>query len=133
MPPYPYRPTPRGADPDADWLREATLIPASRFSAKPHRCRFIPSFPLEFLKRALPAGDAFPVLLIALAEMRMRGVLELSLGPVVWATLDCPSRRVRARLLRQIAALPEELCTLVKRTGRPYLLKAGPAWPRAVR
>ena len=91
--------------------------------------RYIPAFPLSFLQQVMPARDALPVLLSALATMRMKNVSEIALGPALWSTIGNPSPRVRSRLLKQIAKLPESLCTLECRTGRPHLLRTGPTWP----
>lgn len=120
-------------DPDADWMRQAEAIPAARFSLRARKNRYIPAIPMEFIRQTLVAGDALPLLLVALKEMRMRGTSEIAIGPALWAEVGNPSKRVRARLLRQIAALPESLCTVVARNGRPHLLKAGPGWPRSLK
>jgi hypothetical protein len=120
-------------DPDADWMRQAETIPAARFNPRPKKNRYIPAVPLEFIQRTLGAGDALALLLVALAEMRMRASSEIAIGPALWAAIGNPSKRVRARLLRQITSLPENLCTVLARKGRPHLLKAGPSWPRAIK
>ena len=86
---------------------------------------------MEFIRQTLGVGDALALLLVALAEMRMRGVNEIAIGPALWAEVGSPSKRVRARLLKQIACLPQSLCALVARNGRPHLLKAGSGWPRS--
>lgn len=114
-------------DPDADLLAYAvkTAVPSAG-----QREYYIPSIPLRFLRQVVIAGDALPVLLVALAMMRMKGLNEIALGPALWSMIDNPGPRVRARLLKQIAVLPEELCTLEPRHGRPHLLRAGPDWPK---
>jgi len=121
----------KSTDPDADWVQEAEKIPAASFNRRPKRYRFIPAVPMEFIRETLVAGDALALLLVALAEMRMRGNNEIGIGPALWAQVGNPSKRVRARLLRQIACLPDTLCTVVARNGRPHLLVVGPDWPRA--
>ncbi len=88
---------------------------------------------MEFVRQTLVIGDALPLLLVALTEMRMRGTNEIAIGPAMWAEVGNPSKRVRARLLRQIAYLPENLCEVVARNGRPHLLKAGSGWPRSIK
>lgn len=88
---------------------------------------------MEFIRQTLIAGDSLPLLLVALAEMRMRGSDEIAIGTTLWAQVGNPSKRVRARLLRQIACLPESLCTVIARNGRPHLLRAGPGWPGSVK
>jgi hypothetical protein len=85
---------------------------------------------MTFLDAIAPAGDAIRVLLVTMAEIRKRDTEEISLGPSIWAKVGKPSARVRSRLLSQIAALPEKLCTLTPRKGKPHLLKIGPDWPR---
>jgi len=124
---------PATIDPDADWMRQAETVPAVRFNSRAKKNRYIPAIPMEFIRQTLVAGDALPLLLVALAEMRMRGTSEIAIGSALWAEVGDPSKRVRARLLRQIACLPENLCTVVARNGRPHLLKAGPNWPRAIK
>ena len=120
-------------DPDADWMRQAETLPAASFNPRTRKNRYIPAIPMEFIRLTLVAGDALALLLLALAEMRMRGVSEIAIGPALWAEVGDPGKRVRARLLRQIARLPETLCTLVPRNGRPYLLKTGPWWPHSLK
>ena len=122
-----------GVDPDADWMRQAEIMPAASFSPRAKTNRYIPAIPLEFIRQTLVAGDALPLLLVALAEMRMRGAGEIAIGPALWAAIGNPTKRVRARLLRQVACLPEDLCTVVARKGRPHLLKTGPGWPRRIK
>lgn len=114
-------------------MRQAETVPAVRFNSRAKKNRYIPAIPMEFIRQTLVAGDALPLLLVALAEMRMRGTSEIAIGSALWAEVGDPSKRVRARLLRQIACLPENLCTVVARNGRPHLLKAGPNWPRAIK
>ena len=116
-------------DPDADWMRQAETVPAARFNLRAKKSRYIPAIPLEFIQQTLVAGDALPLLLVALAEMRMRGASKIAIGPAMWVEVGNPSKRVRARLLRQVAALPSCICSLLPRTGRPHLLVAGPLWP----
>jgi hypothetical protein len=118
-------------DPDADWMRQAETIPASRFNPRVRKNRYVPAIPMEFIRQTLIAGDALALLLVALAEMRMRGTSEIAIGPKLWAEVGSPSKRVRARLLRQIATLPTSLCTVTARKGRPHLLIAGAKWPRS--
>ncbi len=116
---------------DVDWMSSTVLIPASSFTVRRQSARYIPAIPLRFIQDSLLVGDALAVLLIAVMETRTRGIDEIGLGPSVWAKVGSPSKRVRSRLLRQIAKLPAEVCILVARRGRPHLLKTGPAWPRA--
>lgn len=116
-------------DSDADWMRQAEAIPAARFNPRARKNRYVPAIPMEFIRQTLIAGDALALLLVALAEMRMRGISEIAIGPALWAEVGNPSKRVRARLLRQIACLPEGLCMVIARRGRPHLLKAGVGWP----
>jgi hypothetical protein len=120
-----------GIDPNADWMRQAETVPAAHFNRRANKNRYIPAIPMEFIRQTLVAGDALALLLVALAEMRMRSACEITIGPALWAEVGNPSKRVRARLLRQIACLPENLCTVVVRNGRPHLLKAGLCWPRS--
>lgn len=114
-------------------MRQAETVPAFRFNSRAKKNRYIPAIPMEFIRQTLVAGDALPLLLVALAEMRMRGTSEIAIGSALWAEVGAPSKRVRARLLRQIACLPENLCTVVARNGRPHLLRAGPGWPGSVK
>jgi hypothetical protein len=123
----------KSIDPDADWMMAAEKIPAAHFNPRPKTNHYIPAIPMEFIRQTLVAGDALGLLLVALAEMRMRGAIEITIGPVLWAEVGNPSKRVRARLLRQIAHLPESLCKVVARDGRPHLLKVGPGWPGAIK
>jgi hypothetical protein len=118
-------------DPDADWMRQAETIPASNFSPRARKNRYVPAIPMEFIRQTLVAGDALPLLLVALAEMRMRGTSEIAIGPMLWAEVGNPSKRVRARLLRQVATLSTSLCAVIARKGRPHLLIAGAKWPRS--
>jgi hypothetical protein len=122
--------TPGRLDPDADWMQVAEKLPAASCHARKKQDPYIPAIPRKFLRLARPAGDALELLLVALAEMRMRGTRELAIGPTLWAQVGNPSKRVRARLLRQIMALPESLCTITPRNGRPHLLTAGLEWPQ---
>lgn len=114
-------------------MRQAETIPAARFSPRARKNRYVPAIPMEFIRQTLIAGDALALLLVALAEMRMRGTSEIAIGPALWAEVGNPSKRVRARLLRQIAGLPDSLCTVAARKGRPHLLKTGSDWPKPVR
>ena len=125
-----YHSPPLEHDPDADWLMVAEVTPAQAFRNNAKAVQFIPSFPLSFLQRLLPAEDAIPLLLVAMAEMRMRFAKETSLGPSLWQRVGRPSRRVRARWLKQIAQLPRNVCELIPRKGRPYLLRQGADWPQ---
>ena len=118
----------RSVDSDADWMRVARKLPLEINSQK-KRTLYIPAIPRSFLRAAAQAGDSLELLLIALAEMRMRGISEIAIGPPIWEQIGAPSKRVRTRLLRQIAALPSTLCLVTPRTGRPHLLVAGPSWP----
>ena len=113
-------------------MRQAETVPAARFNPRAKKNRYIPAIPMEFIRQTLVAGDALPLLLVALAEMRMRGTSEIAIGPALWAEVGNPSKRVRARLLRQVACLPARLCTVTARKGRPHLLKAGPDWPKSL-
>jgi len=117
-------------DPDEDWLALAEVIPAHSFREQPKRALFIPSFTLTFLQQLLPAKDAIPILLVAMAEMRMRNTRETPLGPKLWQRVGSPSRRVRSRWLEQIQQLPATLCSLTPRKGRPHLLTQGKDWPQ---
>lgn len=133
VPKHLVRTKPATIDPDADWMRQADIVPAASFNPRTKKNRYIPAIPLEFVQLTLAAGDALALLLVALMEMRMRGTSEIAIGPGLWEQVDNPSKRVRARLLRQIACLPESLCTIVARKGRPHLLKAGSSWPCPVK
>ena len=117
-------------DPDEDWLAMAEVIPAHSFREQPKRALFIPSFTLAFLQQLLPAKDAIPILLVAMAEMRMRNIRETPLGPKLWQRVGNPSRRVRSRWLQQAQQLPPTLCILTPRKGRPHLLVQGKDWPQ---
>ncbi len=117
-------------DPDEDWLALAEVISAHSFREQPKRALFIPSFTLTFLQQLLPAKDAIPIVLVAMAEMRMRNSRETSLGPKLWQRVGSPSRRVRSRWLEQIQQLPATLCSLTPRKGRPHLLTQGKDWPQ---
>ncbi len=110
-------------------MRQAETVPAARFNHRAKKNRYIPAIPMEFIRQTLVAGDALPLLLVALAEMRMRGTSEIALGSTLWAEVGSPSKRVRARLLRQVATLPACLCAVTARKGRPHLLIAGANWP----
>jgi hypothetical protein len=120
-------------DPDADWMRLAEKLPESTCQAVKKKARYIPAIPRNFLRAAAAAGNSLELLLVALAEMRMRGTREITIGPGLWEQIGDPSKRVRTRLLRQIAALPSSLCTLTARNGRPHLLSVGKDWPVASR
>ena len=121
------------ADPDLDWMQVAEKLPAASFHSKRNQIAYIPAIPRKFLREAAAAGDALELLLVALAEMRMRGTCEISIGPTLWAQVGDPSKRVRTRLLRQIGSLPASLCTVTPRDGRPHLLSSGKDWPKAIR
>lgn len=123
--------TPTTSDPNDDWMSISEKLPAKSFLTKSREGHYVPSIPYEFLQEASVVGDALLVLLVALAEMRMRRVNTLSLGPTIWALVGDPSKRVRARLLRQLAKLPPNLGNLTFREGKPYLLTTGPDWPKA--
>jgi hypothetical protein len=115
---------------EVDWMQFAIKVPTSTPTNPEVKAPYIPGFPVKFLDAIAQAGDAIRVLLVTMAETRKRGVEEISLGPSIWAKAGKPSARVRSRLLSQIAALPERLCTLTPRKGKPHLLKTGPDWPR---
>ncbi len=114
-------------DPDSDLFASSVKVemPNMRVSE-----RYIPSFPLRFLQEVASVGDALPLLLVALAMMRMKGESSIALGPALWSMIGNPGPRVRSRLLKQIAGLPRSLCTVESRAGRPHLLRTGPDWPR---
>ena len=118
------------ADPDSDWMAKASLIPATNFKRQSKLPRFIPAIPLDFLGAALVVGDALPLLLVALMEMRIRNASEIAIGPTIWAQVGNPNKRVRSRLLRQLSKLPTKLCTITARCGRPHLLRVGADWPK---
>lgn len=111
---------------DSELMRTAIKI---QMPSRKSSDRFIPAFPLTFLQQLLPAGDALPILLIAMTEMRMKDMSEVALGPGLWASIGNPSRRIRSRLLQQIMKLPSTVCTLEARAGRPHLLRTGSDWP----
>ena len=115
---------------DVDWMQFAIKVPTSTSTNAKAKAPYIPSFPVTFLDAIAPAGDAIRVLLVTMAEIRKRDIEEISLGPSIWAKAGKPSARVRSRLLSQISALPERLCTLTPRKGKPHLFKIGPDWPR---
>ena len=115
---------------EVDWSLFAIKVPTSTSTNSKAKAPYIPSFPVTFLDAIAPAGDAIRVLLVTMAEIRKRDIEEISLGPSIWAKAGKPSPRVRSRLLSQIAALPQTLCTLAPRKGKPHLLKIGPDWPR---
>lgn len=117
-------------DQDADWMRVAQKLPRENIH-KMRQTLYIPAIPRSFLRTAARAGDSLELLLVALSEMRMRAISEISIGPSIWHQVGSPSKRVRTRLLRQIAGLPSNLCALVPRVGRPHLLVTGPDWPRS--
>jgi hypothetical protein len=120
------------SDPDADWMNQAEITPASSFNSRLQRNRFIPAIPKSFIEDTLIAGDALPLLLIILMEMRIRGTAEIAIGPMIWVEVGNPSKRIRARLLRQISKLPSRICDVTARKGRPHLFRAGPKWPKAI-
>jgi hypothetical protein len=115
---------------EVDWSLFAIKVPTSTSTNSKAKAPYIPSFPVTFLDAIAPAGDAIRVLLVTMAEIRKRDIEEISLGPSIWAKAGKPSPRVRSRLLSQIAALSEGLCTLTPRKGKPHLFKIGPEWPR---
>lgn len=121
------------SDPDADWMCVAEKLPLSIPQANKKRELYIPAIPRTSLRLLAAAGDALELLLVALAEMRMRGTREIAIGPRLWAQVGDPSKRVRSRLLRQVALLPPSICRLTARKGRPHLLVAGQTWPAAMR
>lgn len=113
-----------------DWMTMATKVPMAPAHLRQVHAQFIPAIPHTFLSAISPAGDAVVLLLFALAQMRMQGITEIAMGQQLWSLIGNPTKRVRARLLRQIGLLPGNLCTLRIRSGRPHLLVAGPDWPR---
>ena len=115
---------------DDDLMSVAEKIPAVLFRIKKRTTPFIPAIPLSFLQAIIPAGDSVPLLLVCLAEMRIRGVTEIGIGPSIWLKTGNPSKRIRSRLLHQIGQLPPSLCRIIPRKGRPHLLVAGPNWPK---
>ena len=121
-----------GSDPDASLMASAEVIPAASFRSPTKARRFIPAVPLSFIQETLVVGDALPLVLVLLMEMRIRGTVELAIGPAIWAAVGNPSKRIRARLLRQVSQLPPDVCTLTPRDGRPHLLHAGPKWPKPI-
>ena len=117
-------------DPDLDWMSLAVKLPTQGRRRTPGATlSFIPAIPFEFLRGILPAGDAIPVLLVALAKMRMQGISEIPIGAGIWKEVGDPGKRARSRLLKQIATVSDEICTVVHRKGRPALLKTGSRWP----
>lgn len=122
----------REIDPDADWMHVSEKFPAGTFKVSTKNHPYIPAIPREFLRKLSPAKDSLELLLVALAEMRMRKVKELAIGPSMWEKVGNPSRSVRTRLLRQISWLPDSTCRIIPRQGRPHLLVAGLDWPRPV-
>lgn len=118
-------------DPDADWIAIATKVPlVPKVNVTIRRQEFfIPAVPHSFIREA-DAGDALELLLVAIAHMRMNRVTEIPINKAIWRKVGDPSRRVRSRLLKQLAELSPELCTLTIRKGRPALLVAGPKWPK---
>lgn len=119
-----------GSDPDASLMASAQVIPASNFRSPAKVRRFIPALPLSFIQETLVVGNALPLVLVLLMEMRIRGAVEVAVGPAIWAAVGNPSKRIRARLLRQVSQLPVDICTLTPRNGRPHLLSVGPRWPK---
>ncbi len=115
---------------DDDLMSVAEKIPTESFRIKKRTAPFIPAIPLSFLQAIIPAGDSLPLLLVCLAEMRIRRVTEIGIGPSIWLKTGNPSKRIRSRQLRQIGQLPSSLCTIIPRKGRPHLLVAGPNWPK---
>lgn len=118
------------SDPDAYLMASAEVIPAASFRSPTKMRRFIPAVPLSFIQETLVVGDALPLVLVLLMEMRIRGTVELAIGPAIWAAVGNPSKRIRARLLRQVSQLPSDICTITPRNGRPHLLRVGSSWPK---
>ena len=116
-------------DPDADWMQVSEKLPAGTFKVSTKRPPYIPAISREFLRKLSPAKDSLELLLVVLAEMRMRKVTEIAIGPAMWEKIGSPSRSVRARLLHQISWLPDSTCRVMPRQGRPHLLVVGPGWP----
>ena len=123
-------PIPVPSEIDDDWMKVAEKIPAASFRTGKRTTPFIPAIPLSFLQAILPVNDSVPLILVCLAEMRMRRVTEIGIGPAIWLKAGNPNKRVRSRLLRQIGQLPPSLCKIIPRKGRPHLLVAGPDWPK---
>ena len=121
---------PPSLESDDDLMSVAEKIPAALFRIKKRTAPFIPAIPLSFLQSIIPAGDSVPLLLVCLAEMRIRGVVEIGIGLSIWLRSGNPGKRVRSRQLRQIGQLPSSLCRIIPRKGRPHLLVAGPNWPK---
>lgn len=119
-------------DPDDDWMKIAQKVSVEGAKPSSGSLKYIPPIPISFLQTASKAGDALVVILIAFGEMRMRRVRELAIGPSIWQKAGISSKRIRARLIRQIQTLPASLCVVTYRPGRPHLLIAGPEWPVAV-
>lgn len=116
-------------DPDNDWMQVAERLSTTPRTTTGGTLKYIPAIPMAFLRSVSKSGDALPILLISLAEMRMRNSSEIAIGSRIWNQAGVSSKRVRARLLRQIQALPNSICVLSYRPGRPHLLQAGPDWP----
>ena len=116
-------------DPDADWMAIATKVDVIEAKTKTNRSLYIPAFPIQFLQDISACGDAIGLLLIAMTEMRMRGLAEIPIGQPLWVKVGSPPRRVKSRLLAQIGKAPTDVCTLIARPGRPHLLRVGPKWP----
>jgi hypothetical protein len=121
---------PAEPDLDADWMHLAEKLTMDRPKQRAKKLRYVPAIPLDFLQKILVIGDAVPLILIALTEMRMRRTSEIALGPPIWATVGKPGRRTRSRMLQQLSSLPASLCEVRPRPGRPHLLVAGPDWPK---
>jgi hypothetical protein len=117
-------------DPDADWMQVAERVPAITHTAKIKSLRYIPAFPLSFLLAIAPAKDAVIILLLMLSEMRMQKITEYPIDKPIWDKAGIKSKRIRGRLLSQIGLLPECVCRLIPRKGRPHLLVVGSDWPK---
>lgn len=89
---------PKGSDPEASLMASVEIIPAASFRSPTKARRFIPAVPLGFIQEALVVRDALPLVLVLLMEMRIRGAVELPIGPAIWAAAGNPSKRIRARL-----------------------------------
>ena len=117
---------------DEDWMAVATRVPTAGLGRGTAQGYFIPAIPYSFLTAISPAADAVTLLLFALARMRMLGVNEIAIGQPLWKLVGNPTKRVRARLLQQISKLPNDICMIISRRGRPHLLVTGVSWPQKI-
>lgn len=95
---------------------------AARFNPHAKKNRYILwPFPLNSSnKRWLPVMY-FRCCLSRRQKMCACGSNEIAIGPAFWADVGNPSKRERARLLRQVATLSGCLCTVTDHKGRPNL------------